>query len=53
VLADELADERGRWDLQDAHAHLSAEPATRAAYLTGLLLLIDTTRARDRADRGR
>ncbi len=52
-LADELADEEGRWDLQDAHAHLGAEPVTRVAYLTGLLQLIDTTRAGTRRDRGR
>ncbi|MHB1527012.1 MAG: hypothetical protein ACYCZN_12185 [Candidatus Dormibacteria bacterium] len=53
VLADELAGEEGRWDLQDAHAHLGAEPVTRVAYLTGLLQLIDTTRTRARRDRGR
>jgi hypothetical protein len=52
-LADDLADEEGRWDLLDAHAHLGAEPVTRVAYLTGLLQLIDTTRARTRRDRGR
>jgi hypothetical protein len=52
-LADDLVDEEGRWDLQDADAHLGAEPVTRVAYLTGLLQLIDTTRARTRRDRGR
>jgi hypothetical protein len=52
-VADELTYEHGRWDLQDAHAHLRAESATRAAYLTGLLQVIDTIRATGRADRGR
>jgi hypothetical protein len=52
-LADELTYEHGRWDLQDAHAHLRAESVTRAAYLTALLQLIDTIRATGRADRGR
>ena len=52
-LADELTYEHGRWDLQDAREHLGAEPVTRASYLTGLLQLIDTIRARPGWDRGR
>ncbi|MHB1500645.1 MAG: hypothetical protein ACYCYK_05690 [Candidatus Dormibacteria bacterium] len=48
-LADDLADEEGRWDLQDAHRQLGAEGPTRAAYLTGLLQLIDTTRTKGAA----
>ncbi len=52
VLADDLAREQRRPDLQDAYAHLGAEPGTREAYLTGLLRLIDAVRMSDGDGRG-
>ena len=53
VLADDLAREQRCPDLQDAYAHLGAEPGTREAYLAGLLQLIDAVGMSDGAGRDR